>query len=92
MEAMITAAARAWYGSTDVDSLCLAENRLNNGDSPFSFDSWQCLEYTWEELVEVRCRNGGLSQYEAEQSAAQELGFENKAALKRVIQEMKALL
>jgi len=27
-------ASRHWYGKTDDDSLCLAENRLNRGEVP----------------------------------------------------------
>jgi hypothetical protein len=27
-------AALTWYGKTDMDSLCLTENRLNKGEKP----------------------------------------------------------
>lgn len=29
----VHAAARRWYGSTDIDSCCLAENRLMRGET-----------------------------------------------------------
>lgn len=31
-------AARLWYGSTDNDMVCLAENRLNRGERPDGWD------------------------------------------------------
>lgn len=33
-EKQITIAARMWYNNTDLDNLCLAENRLMRGERP----------------------------------------------------------
>ena len=33
-QSAISHAARIWYGNTDLDSLCLAENRLHRGEKP----------------------------------------------------------
>jgi hypothetical protein len=53
-------------------------------------EDWESLEYDWEERAAIREFDGGFSRYEAEQLAAQDLGFENKAAFKSHIQKMKA--
>ena len=53
-------------------------------------DDWVLLEDQYEERAAILEYDAGYTRYEAEQLAAQMHGFENKAALKRHVQELKA--
>jgi hypothetical protein len=87
---MIFVAARFWYDSVDVDSLCLAEQRLHRGESPFAgYKDWEALDSAFEERAAIRQYDGDQTRYQAEQAAAQELGFTNKAKLKQAVQYLK---
>jgi len=50
----------------------------------------QVLDDYFEERAAILEYEAGYSRYDAEQLAAQMYGFENKAALKRKVQELKA--
>jgi len=51
---------------------------------------WKKLECSFEERAAILEYDAGYSHYEAEQLAAQMYGFDNKAAIKTYIQELKA--
>jgi len=53
-------------------------------------DDWVILEDQYEERAAILEYDAGYTRYEAEQLAAQMHGFQNKAALKRHVQELKA--
>ena len=55
-----------------------------------TMNSWEILEDRFEERAAIMEYDGGLNRYEAEQRAAQDLGFNNKADLKSYIQDLKA--
>lgn len=48
------------------------------------------LDYAFEERAGILEYDAGYERYNAEQIAAQMYGFENKAALKKRVQELKA--
>ena len=51
---------------------------------------WQELEDTFEERAAINEYDENMTRWEAEQAAAQRLGFDNKSALKQYIQRLKA--
>jgi hypothetical protein len=51
---------------------------------------WETLECSFEERAAILEYDAGYSRYTAEQSAAQQMGYTNKADLKRHIQKIKA--
>lgn len=54
------------------------------------FQDWAILEDAWEERAAILQFDAGLHSYEAEQLAAQQMGFKNKFEFKEYIQELKA--
>ena len=53
-------------------------------------DDWVLLEDQYEERAAILEYDAGYTRYEAEQLAAQMYGFENKSALKKHVQKLKA--
>ena len=53
-------------------------------------DDWFLLEDRYEERAAILEYDAGYTRYEVEQLAAQLYGFENKAALKKHVQKLKA--
>jgi len=53
-------------------------------------DNWALLEDRYEERAAILEYDAGYTRYEAEQLAAQMYGFENKSALKKHVQKLKA--
>jgi hypothetical protein len=53
-------------------------------------DDWALLEDHYEERAAILEYDAGYTRYEAEQLAAQMYGFENKSALKKHVQKLKA--
>jgi len=53
-------------------------------------DDWSLLEDHYEERAAILEYDAGYTRYEAEQLAAQMYGFENKSALKKHVQKLKA--
>ena len=51
---------------------------------------WELIDCSFEERAAILEYEAGYTRYEAEQMAAQMQGYDNKAALKRHIQEIKA--
>jgi len=51
---------------------------------------WETLECSFEERAAILEYDAGYSRYTAEQLAAQQAGFNNKADLKQEIQRLKA--
>jgi hypothetical protein len=51
---------------------------------------WETLECSFEERAAILEYDAGYSRYTAEQLAAQQVGFNNKADLKQEIQRLKA--
>jgi hypothetical protein len=62
---------------------------MNTTDGSLTTD-WELLEELFEERAAIIEYDGGKPRYEAEQLAAQFLGFENKANLKVYVQQLKA--
>jgi hypothetical protein len=56
----------------------------------YEMNNWELLEDLFEERAAIIEYDGGFSTYEAEQMAAQALGFDNKFDFKSHIQELKA--
>jgi len=52
--------------------------------------TWEELDDDFEESVAILIYDAKYSSYNAEQTAAQSLGFKNKADLKNRVQELKA--
>ncbi len=52
--------------------------------------TWEELDDDFEESVAILIYDAKYSSYNAEQTAAQRLGFKNKADLKNRVQELKA--
>jgi hypothetical protein len=86
--AIIEIASQFWYKSKNIDDQCAAELRLKSGES---LPDWQELDDQFEERAAIMEFDGGLSRYDAENRAAQQCGFENKAALKVFVQALKAI-
>ena len=53
--------------------------------------SWEEVEFDFEERAAMLEYDQGYDRYEAEQLAAQRLGFSNKASFKLYIQQLKAI-
>ena len=51
---------------------------------------WEILDDVYEERAAILEYDAGYTRHEAEQMAAQMQGYNNKSALKRHIQELKA--
>jgi hypothetical protein len=85
---IIELASQFWYKSKDIDDQCAAELRLQAGEQ---LPGWEDLEDQFEERAAIMEFDGGLSRHEAENRAAQQCGFENKAALKVFVQALKAI-
>jgi hypothetical protein len=52
--------------------------------------NWETLDSSFEERAAILEYDAGYSRYTAEQLAAQQYGFSNKADLKKEIQRLKA--
>ena len=65
------------------------DTESNKRDSTMK-NNWKKLEDSFEERVAILEHDAGYSLYEAEQHAAQGVGFKNKSALKIHIQELKS--
>lgn len=52
--------------------------------------TWEDLEDNYEERAAILEYDAGFSRYAAEQAAAQQMGFKNKADLKAYVQKLKA--
>jgi len=53
-------------------------------------NSWKSIESSFEERSSILEYDAQYPRYEAEQLAAQQMGYSNKAALKTHIQKLKA--
>jgi hypothetical protein len=85
-------AAEYWYGDVSIDSCCLAEVRLLNGEKLNPYGTWEELDESFEERAFILESEASYSRHEAEEQAAQQLGFKNKAGLKNLVQALKARL
>ena len=63
---------------------------MNDDAQKYWKEDWMLLDDLFEERAAILEYDAGFSRREAEQRAAQMMGFENKADLKNRVQEMKA--
>jgi len=53
-------------------------------------DDWEIIDESFEERAAILEYDAHFSRYEAEQKAAQMMGYTNKSELKNYVQELKA--